>query len=363
MKIGYMLASEQFTPAELVDQARRARDAGFDVLSISDHFHPWNDAQGHSPIVWPVIGALSEAVPGLRVSTMVTCPTLRIHPVVMAHAAATAAVMLEGRFVFRVGSGENLNEHVTGRPWPPARDRLERLREAVELIRRLWDGGNVNFDGRHYRAVNARLYTVPAEPPPSTSRGSVQPRSDSQRRSATVSSRWIPSSSGPTVRRADAARPRRRSRRATAKTNGQPSRSRTGPGRRRHFRGSSTRSSPPRRCSSRRAPSSPRSRSQARCRAGRTRGNTSTPWSRFCPRGSTRSTCSTSARHGRLLRALRDGRPAGGAPVGSSVKCTVRRPSAGVHRRGKNMRGATEQERQFTERHPGGDHDGPASQT
>lgn len=166
MTIGYMLSCEQFTPADLLGQARRAREAGFDAIAISDHFHPWNEAQGNSAFVWPVIGALSEAAPGMRVSTMVSCPTMRIHPVVMAHAAATSAVMLEGRFVFGVGSGENLNEHVTGLPWPPARERLERLREAIELMRRLWDGGNVNFDGRYYRAVNARIYTLPDEPPP-----------------------------------------------------------------------------------------------------------------------------------------------------------------------------------------------------
>jgi G6PDH family F420-dependent oxidoreductase len=166
MKIGYMLSCEQFTPAELLDQARRARAAGFDALSISDHFHPWNEEQGNSPFVWSVIGALSAAVPGTPVCTMVSCPTFRVHPVIVAHAAATAAVMLDGRFALGVGSGENLNEHVTGLPWPAAGERLQRMREAIELMRRLWDGGNVNFEGRFYRAVNARLYTVPEEPPP-----------------------------------------------------------------------------------------------------------------------------------------------------------------------------------------------------
>lgn len=166
MKIGYMLASEQFTPAELIDQARRARDAGFEALSISDHFHPWNDDQGQSAFVWSMIGALSQAVPELPVSTMVTCPTIRVHPVVLAQAAATSAVMLEGRFVFGVGSGENLNEHVTGERWPSADERMERLREAVSLIRRLWEGANVDFEGKYYRAVNARIYTLPETPPP-----------------------------------------------------------------------------------------------------------------------------------------------------------------------------------------------------
>lgn len=161
-----MLASEQFRPAELLDQARRAHDAGFDAISISDHFHPWSEAQGNSPFVWSVIGALAEALPGVQVTTMVTCPTIRIHPVVVAQAVATSAVMLDGRFVFGVGSGENLNEHVTGAHWPPAKERMERLREAVALMRGLWGGGTVDFEGRYYRAVSARIYTLPALPPP-----------------------------------------------------------------------------------------------------------------------------------------------------------------------------------------------------
>lgn len=165
MRIGYSLSAEQFTPHELLDQARRARDAGFQALCISDHFHPWNDAQGNSPFVWTMIGAISQLVPELPVSTMVTCPIIRIHPVILAQAVATASVLMDGRFVFGVGTGENLNEHVWGAPWPPAKERLDRLREAIELMRLLWTGENVDFDGKFYRAVNARLYTLPAEPP------------------------------------------------------------------------------------------------------------------------------------------------------------------------------------------------------
>jgi G6PDH family F420-dependent oxidoreductase len=165
MKIGYSLSAEQFTPAELLDQARWARDAGFEALSISDHFHPWNEAQGNSPFVWSMIGALSQVAPELPLSTMVTCPIIRINPVVLAQAAATASVLLDGRFVFGVGTGENLNEHVWGAAWPPAKERIDRLREAVELMRILWTGANTDFQGRYYRAVNARLYTLPSEPP------------------------------------------------------------------------------------------------------------------------------------------------------------------------------------------------------
>ncbi|BBN49442.1 hypothetical protein MAHJHV64_03730 [Mycobacterium avium subsp. hominissuis] len=125
-QIGYFLSCEQFGPKELVDQAKRAQDAGFEALWISDHFHPWNDEQGQSPFVWSVIGALSEAT-SLPVSTAVTCPTIRIHPAIIAQAAATAAVQLQGRFVLGVGSGEALNEHILGDPWPSAGVRLQML--------------------------------------------------------------------------------------------------------------------------------------------------------------------------------------------------------------------------------------------
>lgn len=166
MKIGYFLSSEQFGPRELLDQARRAADAGFEALWISDHFHPWNEAQGQSPFVWSVIGALAEAVPELPVSTSVTCPIIRIHPVIVAQAAATSAVMHEGRFALGVGSGENLNEHVCGAPWPPVEERLDMLRESIEVMRLLWTGEVVDFRGDFYKVSNARIYTLPSRPPP-----------------------------------------------------------------------------------------------------------------------------------------------------------------------------------------------------
>src|SRR5919107_1679049 len=139
MRIGYFLSCEEYTPAQLIEQARLAQDAGFRSLWISDHFHPWNHEQGQSPFVWSVIGALSE-VTSLPITTAVTCPTVRIHPAVIAHAAATAAVQCEGRFVLGVGSGEALNEHILGDRWPTADERLEMLEEAVEIMRELWTG-------------------------------------------------------------------------------------------------------------------------------------------------------------------------------------------------------------------------------
>ncbi|SDZ33626.1 F420-dependent oxidoreductase, G6PDH family [Micromonospora pattaloongensis] len=165
MRIGYMLSSEEFGPAELLAQARAAERAGFQGLWISDHFHPWNDAQGQSPFVWSMIGALSQ-VCRLPVTTSVTCPTMRIHPAIIAQAAATAAVLHEGRFVLGVGTGEALNEHIYGDAWPSASVRLDMLKEAVELIRELWKGEFVHHDGEHYTLENARIYTLPDKPPP-----------------------------------------------------------------------------------------------------------------------------------------------------------------------------------------------------
>jgi G6PDH family F420-dependent oxidoreductase len=158
MRIGAFLSSEEHGPRELVELARRAEEAGFHALWISDHLHPWIDEQGHSPFVWSVIGAIAQATK-LPVTTGVTCPTVRIHPAIVAHAAATSAVLLEGRFALGVGSGEALNEHVVGDAWPEADVRLE-------VMRLLWSGGQQSHRGRHYTVSNARLYDLPDQPPP-----------------------------------------------------------------------------------------------------------------------------------------------------------------------------------------------------
>jgi len=165
VKLGYFLSCEEFGPLELLDQARMAEEAGFEALWISDHYHPWNEAQGQSPFVWSVIGALSQ-VTSLPVTTAVTCPTIRIHPAVVAQAAATSATMLPGRFNLGIGSGEALNEHIFGDAWPSTDVRLEMLEEAVEIMRLLWQGGTQDYDGRHYTVENAHIYTLPDEPPP-----------------------------------------------------------------------------------------------------------------------------------------------------------------------------------------------------
>jgi G6PDH family F420-dependent oxidoreductase len=163
MRIGYFLSSEEYAPAELIAQARGAEQAGFSALWISDHYHPWVDAQGESAFVWSSIGALSQ-VCSLPITTAVTCPTVRIHPAVIAQAAATSAVLTGGRFRLGVGTGEALNEHIFGDAWPEADVRLEMLEEAVEIMRKLWQGGNVSYRGKHYTVENARVYTLPEKP-------------------------------------------------------------------------------------------------------------------------------------------------------------------------------------------------------
>jgi G6PDH family F420-dependent oxidoreductase len=163
-EIGYVLSSEEHGPRELVLHAQLAADAGIGAVAISDHFHPWLDEQGQSPHVWTVIGAIADRAP-LAVCTMVTCPILRNSPVLVAHAAATASLLLDGRFELGVGTGERLNEHVLGDPWPTADARLEMLAEAIEVMRLLWSGDNVSFRGAHYTVEDARLYTVPPAAP------------------------------------------------------------------------------------------------------------------------------------------------------------------------------------------------------
>jgi G6PDH family F420-dependent oxidoreductase len=165
MRLGYFLSAEEHDPNALVAQAELAQRAGFEALWISDHYHPWNDEQGQSPFVWAVIGGISR-VCDLPITTAVTCPTLRIHPAVIAQAAATAAVMTGGRFRLGVGSGEALNEHVTGARWPTVEVRLEMLEEAVGVIRELFTGEFVDHHGAHYTVEDARVYTRPESPPP-----------------------------------------------------------------------------------------------------------------------------------------------------------------------------------------------------
>ncbi|HWP43313.1 MAG TPA: TIGR03557 family F420-dependent LLM class oxidoreductase [Blastocatellia bacterium] len=165
IEIGYKLCSEEHGPDELVGYAMRAEEVGFDFAMISDHYHPWTDAQGQSPFVWNVIGGAAQVTDRLRIGTGVTCPTIRIHPAIIAQAAATSAAMMPGRFMLGLGAGENLNEHILGERWPPADVRLAMLEEAVGIIRLLWEGGQQSFYGNYYTVENAQLYTLPERPP------------------------------------------------------------------------------------------------------------------------------------------------------------------------------------------------------
>lgn len=164
--LGLTLSSEEHGPAKLVEIAVAAEKAGFDFVSISDHYHPWLPEQGHSPFVWSVLGAIAQATDEIHVGVGVTCPTVRIHPAVVAQAVATTACLLGDRFTWGVGSGEALNEHILGDRWPPAPVRLEMLREAVDVIRQLWTGESVTHYGQHYTVEDARVFDVPDPVPP-----------------------------------------------------------------------------------------------------------------------------------------------------------------------------------------------------
>ncbi len=164
-EIGYALSSEEHGPGDLVANAAKAEAAGFEFLMVSDHFHPWTDKQGNSPFVWSVIGGISQVTERVWLGTGVTCPTIRIHPAIIAQAAATSAALMPGRFRLGVGTGENLNEHILGDKWPETDVRREMLEEAIEVMRLLWEGGMKSHRGKHYTVEQARIYSLPDEPP------------------------------------------------------------------------------------------------------------------------------------------------------------------------------------------------------
>jgi G6PDH family F420-dependent oxidoreductase len=163
---GFSLMCELHHPRDLVQQAQRAEAAGFEFVTISDHFHPWLYSHGHSPYAWSVLGAVAATTERMRMMTLVTAPIIRYHPAIVAQKAATMAAMSDGRFELGLGAGENLNEHVVGQGWPPASTRHEMLAESVEIMQELWKGGYVTHHGEHYDVEDARLYTLPDRPPP-----------------------------------------------------------------------------------------------------------------------------------------------------------------------------------------------------
>jgi G6PDH family F420-dependent oxidoreductase len=166
VQIGYTMMTEQAGPRALVDDLVAAERAGFDFSVTSDHYFPWLDSQGHAPYAWSVLGAAAQATSRIPLMTYVTCPTVRYHPAVVAQKAATMQLLSEGRFRLGLGSGESLNEHVVGAGWPSPQVRLEMLEEAVDIIRALFSGDNVNHQGTHFDVANARLWDLPDEPPP-----------------------------------------------------------------------------------------------------------------------------------------------------------------------------------------------------
>jgi G6PDH family F420-dependent oxidoreductase len=165
-KFGYKLMSEEHGPRALVENAVLAEATGFDFVSISDHFHPWLEAQGHSPFAWSVLGAIAHATSRIGITTGLTCPIIRYHPAIIAQAAATIALLSDNRFTLAVGAGERLNEHVTGARWPSVPERHAMLGEAVDIFRLLWQGGVHTHVGEHFTLDHAQLYDVPSRPIP-----------------------------------------------------------------------------------------------------------------------------------------------------------------------------------------------------
>ena len=166
MKIGFKLIAEAFSPQEVVRQAVRAEEAGFDFVEVSDHYHPWLYSQQHSGFAWSILAAAAARTERIGLATGVTCPFIRYHPAIVAQAAATTALLSDGRFTLGLGSGERLNEHVVGGGWPSVSVRQEMFREAIEIIRLLWSGGYQSYEGKHLTLDDARVFDLPDELPP-----------------------------------------------------------------------------------------------------------------------------------------------------------------------------------------------------
>ncbi len=167
LKLGYKASAEQFGPRELLNFSIEAEQRGFDSVWISDHFQPWRHTNGHAPFALSWLGALGERTSRIQLGTSVLTPTFRYQPAIIAQAFGTLGALYPGRVILGVGTGESLNEvAVTGAEWPPAKERLARLREAVALIRQLWAEDLVTFEGQYYRTLNATIYDRPDQPVP-----------------------------------------------------------------------------------------------------------------------------------------------------------------------------------------------------
>jgi F420-dependent hydroxymycolic acid dehydrogenase len=165
-RVGFVLSHEQFAPPDLVDIGAAAEAAGFDEVWASDHFHPWQDNQGHGGNAWVTLGALAARTNSLVLGTGVTCATYRVHPATVAQMFATLATLAPGRVFLGLGTGEAVNEIPAGGGFGSYADRASRLREAIGLIRRLWSDDWVTSDGPHFPLGPAHLYDKPPAPIP-----------------------------------------------------------------------------------------------------------------------------------------------------------------------------------------------------
>jgi coenzyme F420-dependent glucose-6-phosphate dehydrogenase len=163
LRLGYKASAEQFAPRELVELGVAAEEHDMDSAAVSDHFQPWRHRGGHAPFSLAWMTAVAERTKRIAIGTSVLTPTFRYNPAVIAQAFATMGCLYPGRVFLGVGTGEALNEIATGfaGEWPPFRERFARLRESVDLMRELWRGGRVDFDGEYYSAKGASIYDVP----------------------------------------------------------------------------------------------------------------------------------------------------------------------------------------------------------
>lgn len=166
LRFGYKASAEQFAPTQLLEYAVLAEKVGFDSVFVSDHLQPWNHDGGHAPAAMPWLGALGASTERIIMGTSVLTPTFRYHPGVVAQAFATLGVMFPGRVILGVGTGEALNEVALGIPWPEAKERFARLKEALELLDLLWRQERVTFEGQYFRTENATIYDRPEMPVP-----------------------------------------------------------------------------------------------------------------------------------------------------------------------------------------------------
>ncbi|MEO6116864.1 MAG: glucose-6-phosphate dehydrogenase (coenzyme-F420) [Pseudolysinimonas sp.] len=168
LKLGYKASAEQFDPRELVEIAVAAEAHGMESVAVSDHFQPWRHEGGHAPFSLTWMAAVGERTKTIQIGTSVMTPTFRYNPAVIAQAFASMGVMYPGRIMLGVGTGEALNEIATGwtGEWPEFKERFARLREAVDLMRRLWTEDRVSFEGEYYQTVDASIYDRPETPIP-----------------------------------------------------------------------------------------------------------------------------------------------------------------------------------------------------